>query len=161
MKLKLQNEIASPQDLKEAISEVQKYSRWASQAVVKSRVTGTAYGQPPPVSQLAVDLVNQWHGQQAITQKSLDELIIALKDFESSAKRVSITLAAVPPGDLKTELTGWCRKNLGSDVLVDFKYNSTILGGMVVRWGSRIFDWSFRRQILASLDKFPETLRRV
>ena len=161
MKLQLPNEIASPQDLKEAITEVQKYARWASQAVVKSRVTGTAYGQPPPVSQTAVDLVKQWHGQQAISQKSLDELILALKDFEASAKRISITLAAIPSGSLRTALTGWCRQNLGADVLVDYKYNSTILGGMVVRWGSRIYDWSFRRQILASVDKFPEILRNA
>jgi hypothetical protein len=161
MSLQLPNEIASPQDLKETITEVQKYAKWASQAVVKSRVTGAAYGQPPPVSQTAVDLVKQWHGRQPITQKSLDELISALKDFEASAKRISITLAAIPSGSLRDALTGWCRQNLGADVLVEFRYNSTILGGMVVRWGSRIFDWSFRRQILASMDKFPEVLRNV
>jgi hypothetical protein len=32
---------------------------------------------------------------------------------------------------------------------------------MVVVHGSRIYDWSFRRQILATREKFPEVLRNV
>ena len=53
-----------------------------------------------------------------------------------------------------------CRP-VAPDVLVNFQFNATILGGMVVRYGSHVYDWSFRRQILAKRDTFPEVLRRV
>jgi F0F1-type ATP synthase delta subunit len=47
------------------------------------------------------------------------------------------------------------------NMLVDFKFNSTMLGGMVVQYGSHIYDWSFRQRILDARDKFPEVLRSV
>jgi F0F1-type ATP synthase delta subunit len=44
---------------------------------------------------------------------------------------------------------------------VNFNYNRSLLGGMVVRAGSRVFDWSFRRQIIGAEEKFTEVFHRV
>jgi F0F1-type ATP synthase delta subunit len=84
-----------------------------------------------------------------------------LEDFSDSAPRVTVTLAAPAPNSLKQTIALWFRENIAPNTLVNFKFNSTILGGMVVVYGSRIYDWSFRRQILVSREKFPEVLRNV
>jgi F0F1-type ATP synthase delta subunit len=91
----------------------------------------------------------------------LDKLIETLEDYGTSAPIITITLAAPAPNSLKKTLIDWCRKNIAPNALIDFRFNATMLGGMVVQYGSRIYDWSFRRQILAARDKFPEILRNV
>jgi len=157
----LQNSVASPQDLKEAILGVRRYARWFAQAALKQRVSG---GQPEPqpmVAPAAAQIINQWAGQKPLSSASLDELITDMEAFATSAPRMVITLAAPAPGDLKRQLVDWCRRNVAPDVLVDFRFNSSLLGGLVVSYGSHVYDWSFRRQILAAKDKFPEALRHV
>jgi hypothetical protein len=161
MKLQLQDSLSSHQDLKTVISEIQKYAHFFAQSAIKKQVIGNGSIEQPPISADSAGLIGQWHGDKPITQKSLDELVAVLEEFASKAPNITITLAAPPPGQLKKELLTWCRKNISSDILVDFNFNSTILGGMVVRYGSHIFDWSFKRQILAGRDKFPEVLRHV
>lgn len=161
MKLKLPASILSPQDLKALILEVREYSRWFSHGLIKQRAAAGKISPQPPISAAAVAVIKDWSGGKPLTQTGLDELIAALEEFERTAPQVTITLAAPAAGGLKQTLAGWCRQNLEPGVLVNFAFDATLLGGLVVRYGSRIFDWSFRRQILAARGRFPEVLRRV
>jgi F0F1-type ATP synthase delta subunit len=88
-------------------------------------------------------------------------LLEDLEDYLETAPHISITLAAPASKKLKQALMDWCRTNINADILVDFSFNSSLLGGLVVRYGSHIYDWSFKRQLMANLSKFPEVLRRV
>jgi hypothetical protein len=161
MKIKLPDGISSPQDLRAVILEIKDYAGWSAKAAVKKQVAGKADADKPTVSAEAAAIVKAWSGDKALTRSSLDELVAVLEEFADTASSLTLTLAAPPSGGLKKELVGWCRQNIEPDVLVSFSFNSTILGGMVVRYGSRIYDWSFRRQILANRAAFPEVLRRV
>ncbi|MGH7157436.1 MAG: F0F1 ATP synthase subunit delta [Candidatus Saccharimonadales bacterium] len=161
MKLSLQNSVVSRQDLKALILEVRRYGQWAAQNSVKDKVLGKSDLTRPQISLAASQLITQWADGKNLTQKSLDELVTELEDYEATAPYVSITLAAPPPNALKQQLVSWFRDNVRPDILVDFKFNSTMLGGMVVSCGSHVYDWSFKRQILAARDKFPEALRHV
>ncbi|HLG90960.1 MAG TPA: hypothetical protein VI336_02250, partial [Candidatus Saccharimonadales bacterium] len=159
MKLELPDELSSRQDLKALILEIRGYVRWANQAVVKERY-GTRNQTAPTLSGPAVNLIRKWHGEQTINLKRLDELIITLEDYAATAPSITITLAAAPSIQLKNALIGWCRRNIKTDILVNFKFNSTMLGGMVVSYGSHVHDWSFKRRIMVSTARFPEVLRR-
>ena len=161
MKLSLNDSICSSQDLKEVILAVRAYSQWLSNAAVKKSVTSQEASEAPAMSKAVTDIINQWYGNEPVTQKSLDGLITGLEEFEATAQKINITLAAPAPNSLKKTLLAWCRANISPNILVDFQYNSTMLGGMVVRYGSHVYDWSFRRQIMASINKFPEVLRNV
>lgn len=161
MKLQLPDSVSSPQDVKALIMEVRGYARWFSHASIKKQAGGGNIGQPAAVSPAALSLIKNCNGGKALTQESLDKLVSDLADFEASAPQLTITLAAPPSAGLKKTLSGWCRQNVEPNVLVNFQFDSTILGGLVVRWRSHIFDWSFRRQILAARGAFPEVLRRV
>lgn len=161
MKLSLPDSLSSPEDLRAVILEVRDYARWFADTDIKRRVGSKKIADAPAVSPAATELIEGWGAKQSLSRQRFDELIAALERFRDRAPVMTITLAAPATSDVKQTLVGWCRKNISGDTLVVFRFNSALLGGMVVRHGSRIFDWSFRRQILENRGKFPEVLRRV
>ncbi len=162
MKIKLPDSVSSHQDLMAIVLEVKEYLRWFTQASVKKRFSAADNVDPPVISAASMTLINSCNVDKTpLSSKNLDELILALNDIEANSIKVTITLAAPPAGSLKKTIVEWFRKNVDPDILIDFRFNSTILGGMVVSYGSHIFDWSFRRQILAGRERFPEVLRHV
>lgn len=162
MKFQLPNTISSPQDLRGIILEIKGYARWYAHASVKKKVTNsTTNSGAPALSPTARAIVRYYTHDKPFDRKDLDTVIAALEDLAKTLPQISITLAAPIPASLKKTLTAWCRENIGPNVLVNFRFNATLLGGMVVRSGSHIYDWSFRRQILAGRERFPGVLRRV
>lgn len=153
--------ISSPQDLLALTIDVRAYSRWFSHNTIKAKASATRGAQPPAVSPLTIELIRNWTGSELLSQESLDELISALEKFRDTAPTLTITLAAPAGGELRNTLVAWCRTNIAPNILVSFRFNATLLGGMVVRYGSRVFDWSFRREIIANRAKFTEALRNV
>ncbi|HET7673821.1 MAG TPA: F0F1 ATP synthase subunit delta [Candidatus Saccharimonadales bacterium] len=158
MKIKLDGSVSSPQNLKALILEMRDYARWFSQNDVKKRLHAKGASDKPQLSVGAESLVSEI---KPLDRKNLDELISALEDLEDSAPRLTITLAAPPASGLKKMLVSWLREEISPHILVTFDFSSTLLGGMVVRCGSRIFDWSLRKQILDERGRFPEVLRNA
>lgn len=163
MAIKLPANISSAQDLQSLTLDIQAYATWYGQTVIKQHLELTQTKDAPVLSKEAAELVRSSisDAKAGLSRKDLDGLIATLQDLLHSLPSLTITLAAPPTGEVKRTLVAWCRDNIAANVLVSFKFNSTLLGGMVVRYGSRVFDWSFRRQVLNNRDKFPEVLRRV
>jgi len=164
VKLKLPEEISSPQDLKAVIIEIRAYARWTAHADIKKRVhakTRKHQSEQPELSPAASALLHAWGAANSLSVAGFDQLISSLERVIEHSPVLAITLAAPPSTGLKKTLVTWCRDNIAPNVLVTFQFNSTLLGGLVVRSGSHIFDWSFRRQILENRQHFPEVLRRV
>ncbi len=158
---KLPDSISSVQDIKALTMDIRQYAKWFSHVAIKQRLELQHDAPQPDISQAASDVIADWSAKQPLSAQALDELIAALSNIEATAPRLSITLVAPATNDLKKTLVAWCRANIEPTVLVSFQFNSTLLGGMVIRYGSRIHDWSFRRQIMAGRTKFPEVLRNV
>jgi hypothetical protein len=161
VKISLNKEIASRQDLTSVILELRTYREWFSKMAIKHKSGSKSMVMPPKLSKPALDLINQQRESRPVSQNLLDSLINELEKLESSSEFIVITLGALPSTNINLLLINWCRQNLNPNILVDFRFNSTMLGGMAVQYGSHIYDWSFKRQIMASLNKFPEVLRRV
>jgi len=160
--IQLPNSVASPQDLASLLTEVRECAKWYAHETVKKKVsTKATRSASPALSPAATELLKQWGKKEPLNQKSLDALIELLEKYQDDAPLITITLAAPAGGGTKKTLVSWCRENIADNVLVTFQFNSTLLGGMVVRSGSHVFDWSFRRQVLAKRDTFPEVLRHV
>lgn len=160
MTLQLPNSISSRQDLKSLVLELRGLARWLSQSATKQKFSKSAAIEQPELSPAAQELISRQAGKQ-IGQADLEKLIKALEGYAASAPYATITLAAPAPGALKKELVDWFRRNVRPEMLVDFKFNSTMLGGMVVSYGSHVYDWSFKRQILAARYKFSEVLKNA
>jgi hypothetical protein len=159
--LTLPAEVSSRTDLKALQLEIREYARWYAHNAIKKQLKARHATAAPELTPAASALLRHWQSAKPLNRQSLDELIRLLADTEDHAKYLTITLAAPPTTGLKKLLVGWCRDNIAPDVLVNFEFNSTLLGGMVVRYGSRIFDWSFRRQILENRQQIAEALHRV
>lgn len=161
MKLKLPGIVASPQDVMSLLFEIKDYSKWFLHESIKVESHVKHVIKSPELSQGAKELLHNWSNNKALTRASLDELIENLEKYNSHASTITITLAAPVTNPVKATIVDWCRNNLSDNMLVNFSFNSNLLGGMIVRIGSRMFDWSFRRQIMDSKAKFPEVLRHV
>jgi hypothetical protein len=158
---KLPTAISSPSDVTALTLEVRAYQQWYGQYANAQR-TGAHY-QPtqPELSPIASEVIREWAAAEPLTTTRIDALIADLEHVSKTAPVITITLAAVAPVEVKRALVTWCREHLGEDILVTFRFNATILGGMVVRYGSRIYDWSFRTRLMNGRQKFPEVLSRV
>ena len=157
----LPDTVSSINDLTELILDVHSYVRWYTQYATASRVKTKYSEAQPELSPTAINLIRDWSKNNPLSTQSLDTLVTLLESIKNSAPTLTITLAAPATTEVKKALVGWCRQNIASNIIVNFQFNRTILGGMVVRFGSRIFDWSFRRQILDNSQKIPEVIYRV
>jgi hypothetical protein len=159
--LRLPNSVSSPQDVEEILLEVREYAKWFSHNAIKKRAGVRKISEPPIISPAAMETIRSWVPKKSMTSREFDRLCNELEEYEAKAPVVTITLAAQATKDVKHSLIDWCRDNIAPNTLISFRFNSTLLGGMVLQFGSHIHDWSFRRQIMDARSKFPETLRRV
>ncbi|MBP7775266.1 MAG: F0F1 ATP synthase subunit delta [Candidatus Saccharimonas sp.] len=157
----LPSSIASPQDLTSVILEIKQYASWYNNELIKQRARVNKPADQPELSPAAVDILRLYATNHTIDKSGLGSLITLLESLSSSSPVITITLAAPATPSIKATLTTWCRQNIATNILVSFRFNSTLLGGMVVRHGSRIFDWSFRTQLMKNAPKIPEILSRV
>lgn len=162
MTFRLPETIASSQDLNAVITEVKAYATWYMHESIKARVSKKSSGlkNEPELSKGAADVLRD-AAKAGLSRQTLDTLIRDLETAAKTATTLTFTLAAPVTAQVKEKLVGWCRTNIGETVLVTFQHNSTILGGAVLRYKSRVFDWSFRRAITDKASVFPEVLRRV
>ncbi len=161
MKIKLDEDISSVHDLHAVIAELKDYSKWQSHNSMRKLIKSRYATETPVLSDAAKNMMHQFGDKELLARSSLDQSISTLEHFAKNAPNITITLAAPPTHSIKKLLVGWCRDNLSNSILVNFEFRSGLLGGMVVRNGSHIYDWSFRRQILEAGPKFPEVLRNV
>ena len=161
MSFSLPETVSSSEDLMTLSLEVSSYAKWFNQFVVAEKA-GTKYqASQPELSVVAGDVIRAWAKEEQLTTARLDELIKTLESIKSGARTMTITLAAPATNELKKSLVSWARENIAPDILISFRFNATILGGMVVRFGSHVYDWSFRRVIMNERHKIPEILNRV
>ncbi len=159
--MNLPSSISSLQELNVLSLELHEYSKWFAHNAIKERVHAKNGTPPPVLSAGASELVRSASAGKLLSQTILDKLIKDIEDLKKTAKSATITLAAPVNKETKLSLVSACRTNIENNLLVTFKFNSTLCGGMVIQYGSRVFDWSFRRQILENRAQFAEILKRV
>lgn len=153
--------VATPQDLSSLILEVKDYAVWYTHEAVKQKFSAKAQDSQPVLSHASSEMIRNWFGSKPATRSGFDGLIKALEKYKQGATHITVTLAAPAPNSLRTMFIEWFRNNLSANVLITFEINTAILGGMVVRHESRVYDWSFRSKLIDAKMKFPEVLRRV
>ena len=162
MKSNLPASIVSVQDLTMVIREIQDYTAWATHEIIKQKAGARKPLTPAPeLTAAATELVSVWGKTNGASADSYRQLVEALERIAKSAPTITVTLAGPAPQHVKEHIVSWCRENLSDNILVSFKFNRTILGGMVVRAGSHIYDWSLHRKLIDNGQHFTEVLDRV
>lgn len=105
----------------------------------------------PEFSEVAEQLIN---GQMnaASVSTARQNLAEQLQKYQV----VHIVLSHQPPDVELEQLVHWFRKNITEQLFLEITLNPTIVGGIVIRAGSRVYDFSFERALhanLAVLDK--------
>lgn len=160
--IKLPESICTPEDLTELLLEVREYAKWYEHESVKQR-SGTKTGRStqPVLSVSTTAFLRSISTNGSLLPAQLETAIKELEAYKATAPVITITLAAPAPGAIRTQLTSWCREQIAPGILVSFEYNRTLLGGMVVRYGSHVHDWSWRRALMSAKTPFSEVLARV
>ena len=161
MNFSLPDKVASSQDLMALILDVKEYARWYDHESIKKQANVASEAKEFQPSPICAEILRDWCKTEPISKQRLDELIMTLETYQKKAPSMTITLAAPASRGLKTQLVSWCRTNIAPGMLVTFDFNATLLGGMVVRFGSHVHDWSIRRAVIENKAKLPEVLRRV
>ncbi len=159
--MNLPSSISSQQELNVLSLELHEYSKWFAHNAIKERVHAKNGTPPPSLTSEASELIRAASSGKLLNQVILDKLIADIEQLKKTAKNATITLAAPVNKQTKIALVSACRENIESNLLVTFKFNSTLCGGMVIQYGSRVFDWSFRRQILENRSQFAGILKSV
>ena len=158
---RLPDTISSSEDLVSLIMEIRTYAKWFA-LQNNAQKTGAAANHPQPeLTPTATDIIRSSAKEGKLSTVLLDDLIASLESTNRNARSFTITLAAPAPNDVRRDIIAWTRSNIAEDALINFRFNAQIVGGMIVRVGSRIYDWSFKKAILENKSKLAETLDRV
>ena len=162
MSFKLPDSIYSLEQLEAIIFELREYVDWSRSAAIKRQVTAKADEQAPPAWSHEMQAVVASYGDgKPLSTADVEELIKELKTYKKNAPVVHLTLAGMPGPAQRAKLMAWFREHVNPAVMLSFGANRAILGGMVIRAGSHIYDMSWRREFLAGRDKLVEVVSNV
>lgn len=91
----------------------------------------------------------------------VDALITKLENMRQTAPVIHLTLAISPDDATKIALTKWFRREIHPHALLAFTSQSAIGGGLILRAGSAIHDFSYRTQLLAHKNRISEILKNA
>lgn len=158
--LPLPDDVYSPDQMSVAILELSDYQNALRDALVHTTAGSKKPTETPePSAHLAslassanIDLQNA---------AALDTLRKQLELLLRKAPVAHITLAAVPSLTIKRKLVAWFRQEISPYMLLTFTARTDLGGGIVVQAGSHLYDFSFKRQLLANKQKITEIAQRV
>ncbi len=157
MTLTLPATIASRQDVMRLRTEVERYRSWMDQYENAAKRSVTYQNEQPMLSEGASLMIRQWLDSKQL----LTDMIKNLADIAASAPSMTLTLAGPPPASVQASLVTWVRENIDPAMLVEFRWNTRILGGIIAKTDTGFHDWSYRDRLLANRDKLIERLAHV
>ncbi|HUC20299.1 MAG TPA: hypothetical protein VMR98_02270, partial [Candidatus Polarisedimenticolaceae bacterium] len=139
MEAKLPAEIYSVDRILAVSEELHSYSVYLS----ASRVQGVK-AEAFDLSSRAEAVVNLIPEDQR-TAEGIEAYRLQLEGLATTAPAVTLILAAQAKPGLKQELVNWLRANIHPGLLVNFRANPNIAGGIVIRTINHVYDCSFRQ----------------
>jgi len=111
----------------------------------KARLLGSALRDTPRPFVLFLQAVVK-RGRQALLDEIAREYE-ALLDVKHNRIRAGVTLARTIDEKLREQVRQGLSRHFGKDVVAEFSVDPEILGGAVVRIGTRYYDGSIRRKL--------------
>lgn len=150
--------IYSPQLLESVMYEIEEYLDWYRQTRVQKQVGAKPLAEPTHSAETVV-VIEAWLAGKKPTLESLEELVAQLKSLK--LPEVHVMLAALPNRAQREALVAWFRNNATPHLLLSFVADRNLGGGIVIRTPNRVFDFSWKQQLINGRGKIPEILDRV
>ena len=93
-----------------------------------------------------------------LTIESVDRVVKGLELLRDTVPTIRLVLAAQPNAQFKESLVKWFRHEVHPQVLLVFVVRSDIGGGVVVQTVGHVYDFSFKRQLMAAKPRIAELL---
>ena len=113
---------------------------------VKSRLLAEALEGAAPVEFVRFLQAVVRRGRQGLLGDIAQEYQ-GLVDLNQNRVHAGVTLAVAPKDSLQRQIVERLTEVLGKEVRAHFRSDATILGGVVVRVGDRVFDGSLKRRL--------------
>lgn len=146
-------DIYSPDQLSELTMELRAYIDALRDTAVRNQA-GAANNSGLPT--MSVPLKSLFETISASGWMTPEDLLRELEALLRHAPVVHLMVAAAPGKELKRQLTLWFRLEINPNTLLTFTERRDIGGGVIVRAGSRMYDFSFRKRILENKHRLTE-----
>jgi ATP synthase delta (OSCP) subunit len=152
--------VYSPQMLESVKYEIQEYLDWYRQTRIQKEVGAQGQLKPEPTHSAETNkVIEVWLAGKKPTLESLEQLVEHLDKL--NLPEVHIMLAALPNRAQREALVTWFRNNAHQHLLLSFVADRNLGGGIVVRTPNRVFDFSWKQQLVNGREKIAEILKRV
>lgn len=159
MAYSLPSSIYSPQLLESVVHDLETYLEWYRQAKVQKAVGAKKLATEPAHSAETQIVIEDWLTGKTATISVLEELLEQLKSLK--LPEVHVMLAALPNPSQREQIVDWFRANTTPQLLVSFVADRNLGGGLVVRTPNRVFDFTWKQQLINARDKLAGIVRRV
>jgi hypothetical protein len=143
----LPNEVYSPDQLSAITMELRAYIGAKHDAARRSDHGGAL---EPAVSSALRSIID------SAGNSSADQLLSDMEQLLKSAPTIHVITAAKPNSTLKQQITNWFRTEIHPSAMLTFAERRDLGGGVIVRAGSHIYDFSFKRKILDNKHRITE-----
>ena len=150
--------VYSPQLLEAVTYDIERYLEWYRDAQVRKTVGAKTADEPTHSAETAL-VIEAWLAGRPPTLELLEQLVDWLQKVK--LPEVHIMLAAMPNRAQRTALVDWFRNNTTPHLLLSFVADRNLGGGVVVRTPNRVFDYTWKQELMAGRDKLAEILKRV
>lgn len=141
----------------ENLSDYQSYIRKLNVAA-RVKVDKPANLESPSMPIELVNFLKAQFGDEEVTITRLEEIKTFFKDVKANSPSVHIMMAFAPTMSERAEMAHWFRANIDPNILLSFTQNSDVIGGLLVRTRTKIFDMSFRTVLLAGRARLAELI---
>lgn len=150
--------VYSPQLLESVVFDIQTYLDWYHQNQIRLKVGAKPKGEPNHSDETVVT-IEAWLQGKPPTLESLQALVDHLRKLD--LPEIHVMLAALPNRAQRQQLVDWFRNNATPKVLLSFVADRNLGGGIVVRTPNRVFDFTWKQELVAGRDKLAGILKRV
>lgn len=158
MAFELPGAVYSPQLLEAVTFDIERYLDWYRETKIQKKV-GAKGKEEPTHSAETVLVIEAWLGGKPATVESLEALVKYLKELKWP--QVHVMLAALPNRSQREALVDWFRANTTPHLFLSFVADRNLGGGVVIRTPNRVFDFTWKQELVAGRDKLAGIIRRV
>lgn len=80
------------------------------------------------------------------------ELLESIKQLALKQKTLSLTVAFRPSSAFVTTMVSWVRSHMGEGIVLDFRYEPSVVGGAVIEFNGHYGDFSLKKKFQAYFD---------
>lgn len=158
MAFELPGAVYSPQLLEAVTFDIEHYLDWYRETKIQKKVGAKATDEPTHSAETVL-VIEAWLAGKSPTVESLEALVKYLRELK--LPEVHVMLAALPNRAQREVLVDWFRANTTPHLLLSFVADRNLGGGVVVRTPNRVFDFTWKQELVAARDKFAGILKRV